>query len=158
MNIYEFKKIRVFHKLIFVSLMLIRETTGYPQSSNHSMTRCLSSEPGPFTKVDFKVSSIEDYIDTQISVVLGYSDRWLRMKTPGKRVYQTPSSSWRLYRLMGDPVESQELTWFGISEQAEATGYNGNIFPGFLDLKFPSGEAKRFMLECYVLPFSFWRE
>jgi hypothetical protein len=121
------------------------------------MTRCLSSEAGPFTKVDFRKDRTDGLISMQVTVVLGFTDRWLHIPALGKNVLTPEPSSWDLYKITASPIEGQELNWFGISDQGVETGYNGTVLPGFLDIKMPSGESHRFMLECYELPDHYWR-
>ena len=83
-------------------------------STEGSMIRCLSSEPGPFTKVDFKKDLLAGQIAMQVTVVLGYSDRWLHMNAQGTKVTPPERSSWNLYKITASPVEGEELNWFGI--------------------------------------------
>lgn len=145
---------------LVLSLMTAFLTTDKARAAinDQPFTRCLSSEAGPFAQVDFRYKPDGIHIDTKITVVLGYTDRWIKEHILGNRVNVDNAESWSIFRLIAPTVESEQLLWFGISSSAEETGYNGFVYPGFLEVMFPTGEHKRFMLECYHLSGRYWVE
>lgn len=142
---------------IFLVALYLSAVCALADPTSEPFTRCLSSESGSFTQVDFRPAHDAGYIETRITVVLGYTDRWIKSKAMGVLTRYPYETSWSLYRLHVAAIESEQLMWFGISNIQEETGYNGFIYPGFLDVIFPSGEKKRFMLECHQMPGDFWK-
>ena len=147
-----------------LSVILIWLTLQHPAhaalelSANEPFYRCLSSQSGSFAQVYFRVEIDGIHILSRINVVLGYTDRWIKVQTNGVKITTLEENSWSVFSLNAPIIESEQLISVGISSVAEDTGYDGFVFPGFLDVKFPTGEKKRFMLECYPMPGRYWRD